>query len=73
MAAIRRIGVVGSGQMGGGIAQTAAVAAKLPVILYDACRVQLDKQRAHIGMCSCLPHRPPNKDRDAQRASSPET
>ena len=37
--------VIGAGQMGAGIAQTAAVAAKIPrVILYDTQPAQLTKQ-----------------------------
>jgi 3-hydroxyacyl-CoA dehydrogenase len=46
---IKRVAVIGAGQMGGGIAQTAAVIAKLPVILFDANAVQLDRQKSFIG------------------------
>jgi 3-hydroxybutyryl-CoA dehydrogenase len=46
-AAITRLGVVGAGQMGGGIAQVAA-AAGLEVVLLDASRAAADKGRAAI-------------------------
>lgn len=46
---IKKIAVVGAGQMGGGIAQTAAVVAKLPVVLFDANSEQLGRQRDLIG------------------------
>lgn len=41
---INSIGVIGSGQMGMGIALTAAVVAKLPVRVIDVNQTQLDKQ-----------------------------
>lgn len=43
--AIERVGVVGAGQMGGGIAQVAAVAG-LQVKMYDASAAQVEKCRA---------------------------
>jgi 3-hydroxybutyryl-CoA dehydrogenase len=46
-AGITRLGVVGAGQMGGGIAQVAA-AAGLEVVLLDASRAAADKGRAAI-------------------------
>jgi 3-hydroxybutyryl-CoA dehydrogenase len=46
-AAITRLGVVGAGQMGGGVAQVAA-AAGLEVVLLDASRAAADKGRAAI-------------------------
>lgn len=49
MKGIKKVAVIGAGQMGGGIAQTAAVVAKLPVILFDSSAGQLEKQRNHIG------------------------
>lgn len=49
--AIRKIAVIGAGQMGGGIAQTAALAARIPtVLLYDSNGDQLAKQHRQIGM-----------------------
>lgn len=50
MSAIRKIAVIGAGQMGGGIAQTAAAIARLPVILFDANPQQLNRQKKFIGM-----------------------
>ena len=47
---IRKIGVVGAGQMGGGIAQVAAQVAKLPVKLMDKNQVMLDKSLNLMGM-----------------------
>lgn len=47
--AVNKLAVIGAGQMGGGIAQTAAVVAKLPVIIYDSNDNQLAKQRSFIG------------------------
>ena len=41
---VRRIGVVGAGQMGIGIALVAISVAKLPVLLLDSNQNQLDKQ-----------------------------
>lgn len=43
--AIQKVGVVGAGQMGGGIAQVAAVAG-LDVVVYDASSQQVEKCRA---------------------------
>ncbi|MEO1009081.1 MAG: 3-hydroxybutyryl-CoA dehydrogenase [Planctomycetota bacterium] len=43
--AIDKVGVVGAGQMGGGIAQVAAVAG-LDVLVYDAAAEQIEKCRA---------------------------
>ncbi|KAJ3042920.1 hypothetical protein HK097_001862 [Rhizophlyctis rosea] len=40
---VKKIGVVGAGQMGAGIAQVAAGVAKLPVLLHDANKAQIDK------------------------------
>lgn len=47
--AVSKLAVIGAGQMGGGIAQTAAVVAKIPVIIYDSNDNQLAKQRSFIG------------------------
>lgn len=44
MSAIRKVGVIGAGQMGIGIAQVAAVTAKLPVVLYDSNASQLESK-----------------------------
>ncbi|KAI8811005.1 3-hydroxyacyl-CoA dehydrogenase [Cladochytrium replicatum] len=40
---VRKVGVVGAGQMGLGIAHVAASVAKLPVVLVDAKQSQIDK------------------------------
>lgn len=41
---IRRVGVIGAGQMGIGIAQVAAQIGKLPVVVAEPKRAQVDKQ-----------------------------
>lgn len=46
---IRRVAVVGAGQMGGGIALTVAAVAKLPVVMFDANPDQLTRQRSFLG------------------------
>mgnify|MGYP001125768490 CR=1 FL=1 len=48
---IRRVGVVGAGQMGIGIAQVAASVSKLPVVVLDSSAAQLEKQ---LGFLSSL-------------------
>ncbi|KAH8103602.1 3-hydroxyacyl-CoA dehydrogenase [Cristinia sonorae] len=45
---IRTVGVVGSGQMGLGIAYVAALRARVPVLLYDRSEVQLKKGLAFM-------------------------
>lgn len=45
---IKKIAVIGAGQMGGGIAQIAAAIAKLPVVLFDKSNEQLAKQKDFI-------------------------
>lgn len=46
---IKKLSVIGAGQMGSGIAQVAAQIAKIPkVILYDKSRPQLDSQSFKI-------------------------
>jgi 3-hydroxyacyl-CoA dehydrogenase len=49
-AGIKRVAVVGAGQMGGGIAQTVAAIAKLPVTLFDSNSDQLSRQKSFIGI-----------------------
>jgi len=44
LAKVKSFGVIGAGQMGIGIAQVAAAAARLPVLLMDASESQLQKQ-----------------------------
>jgi 3-hydroxybutyryl-CoA dehydrogenase len=46
----KKIGVIGAGQMGVGIACVAAKVAKLPVVLIDSKQDQLDKGLKYIGM-----------------------
>jgi len=46
---ITTVGVLGAGQMGGGIAQVAAVVAQKPVLLVDASQEQLDKSVSFMG------------------------
>lgn len=48
MAAITKLGIVGAGQMGGGIAQVAA-AAGIDVVLQDVTRERAETGRANIG------------------------
>lgn len=48
MTQLEKIGVVGAGQMGQGIAQVAAQEASLPVILLDVSAVQLEKAKSNI-------------------------
>lgn len=46
------MGVIGAGQMGGGIAQVAAQVAKLNVILVDLDEAKLGKSVSFMGMLS---------------------
>lgn len=46
---VKRIGVVGAGQMGIGITVVAASVAQLPVLLLDSNRNQLEKQLKFLG------------------------
>jgi 3-hydroxybutyryl-CoA dehydrogenase len=46
MSEVKTIGVVGGGQMGGGIAQVAAAVAGIDAVVYDANAGQLDKCKA---------------------------
>ena len=59
MAEIARIGVIGAGQMGGGIAHVAAQAG-IQVVLQDVAQAQLDKAMAAIAK---------NMDRQVQKAT----
>ncbi|KAI3641276.1 hypothetical protein MIR68_000748 [Amoeboaphelidium protococcarum] len=45
---IHKVGIVGAGQMGTGIAYVAALHAQLPVLLHDASQAQLDRQMKFI-------------------------
>ena len=47
---VRHVGVVGAGQMGIGITLVTALTAKLPVLLLDSSRSQLEKQVKFLGI-----------------------
>eukprot|EP00954_Amorphochlora_amoebiformis_P012144 948050-Amorphochlora_amoeboformis.AAC.2 len=59
LSTISRVGVVGGGQMGSGIAYVSAVNAKIPVVVVDqseeACKVRKGRKRAELillcGLC----------------------
>ena len=45
---IRSLGVIGAGQMGTGIAMVAALRAKVPVLLHDTSKEQVNKGLAFV-------------------------
>jgi len=55
-AEIKKLGVVGAGQMGLGIALVAARMAKVPVTVVDTSQKSLDKGLAFAGKSSSIPH-----------------
>lgn len=53
MSSVKKLAVIGAGQMGGGIAQVAASIAKIPsVLLFDVQQHQLEHRMAFIGTLS---------------------
>lgn len=50
-----KVGVIGSGQMGTGIAKVAITQAKLPVLLMDKDAKALEKAHKFIGKCATWP------------------
>lgn len=51
---VKKIGIIGAGQMGIGIALVAAQTAQIPVLVLDSNENQLAKQMKFLGTTSCL-------------------
>jgi 3-hydroxybutyryl-CoA dehydrogenase len=55
---VKTLGVVGAGQMGGGIAQVASQVAGVRVVLVDSQQAQLERalqtMGAYLAACACV-------------------